>query len=235
MGLIQPVMRTAAFRRSLVAVSAAIASPRNEYYLLRHGESLANVEGVISSSPAVAVDNHGLSVNGKQQAKEAARRFMEFATGRRVAIVSSDFKRARETAEAVSLRFHAQPDPHIWQNGVVLDKRLRERFFGEWDGTSTSNYENVWKEDARDANHTIKSVESVNSVLERTMALVDDLDARLDPAHRWIVLLVAHGDVLQILQTAALGLDATKHREIDHLETATLRKMHPVSDDGGVG
>jgi len=232
--LARPGLRAAAFRRGIVAVSAAIANPRNEYYLLRHGESLANVQGVISSNPAVATKEHGLSESGKLQAKDAARKFMEFATGRHVAIVSSDFTRAKETAQIVSLRFSAQPEAHIFNHGVVLDKRLRERYFGEWDGTSTENYARVWEDDARDADHTVKGVESVNSVLQRTTELVAELDNKLDPNYLWVVLLVAHGDVLQILQTAALGLDPTKHRSIDHLETATLRKLHPMVEDVGV-
>jgi hypothetical protein len=44
---------------------------------------------------------------------------------------------------------------------------------------------------------------------------------------KWKVILVAHGDVLQILQTGfLLHEDASKHRSLDHLETATIRKLY---------
>jgi broad specificity phosphatase PhoE len=43
---------------------------------------------------------------------------------------------------------------------------------------------------------------------------------------RWICILVAHGDVLQITQTGFLRhTDARGHRSLNHLETATLREL----------
>ena len=43
--------------------------------------------------------------------------------------------------------------------------------------------------------------------------------------HYWIIC-VAHGDVLQILQTAFnKNIDPSQHRSIQHLETATLRSL----------
>ena len=41
-----------------------------------------------------------------------------------------------------------------------------------------------------------------------------------------MVVLVAHGDVLQIAQTAFADVDPRTHRSLEHLETATLRKLH---------
>ena len=42
---------------------------------------------------------------------------------------------------------------------------------------------------------------------------------------RWLVLLVAHGDVLQILQSGFAGRDPREHRSLAHLPTATLRAL----------
>ena len=53
----------------------------------------------------------------------------------------------------------------------------------------------------------------------------------------WQVLLVAHGDVLQILQTAFTRVDVRTHRSLPHLETATVRELSfakagkPVSEE----
>ena len=41
----------------------------------------------------------------------------------------------------------------------------------------------------------------------------------------WTVLLVAHGDVLQIAQTAFARADPTQHRDLPHLETAAVREL----------
>lgn len=40
---------------------------KNCYILLRHGESQANVQQIISSSPAIATKQHGLTLKGRDQ------------------------------------------------------------------------------------------------------------------------------------------------------------------------
>ena len=42
-------------------------------------------------------------------------------------------------------------------------------------------------------------------------------------------LLVSHGDALQILLTAFAGLDASTHRDIEHLQTAEIRALRFAS------
>ena len=83
----------------------------------------------------------------------------------------------------------------IHQDQVIVETRLRERWFGEWDGTSDQNYNKVWKEDATDASHTIKGVESVNQVMERTTQCILEWDERLASMYskKCMVILVAHG------------------------------------------
>ena len=43
----------------------------HRYVALRHGQSEANVQGIISSEPSVAVVQHGLSASGRAQAQKA--------------------------------------------------------------------------------------------------------------------------------------------------------------------
>ena len=85
---------------------------------------------------------------------------------------------------------------------------------------------------AIDPNHSEFDVESANSVLERTTKLITELDEQLatddddDDGSIWKCVLVAHGDVLQIMQTGFLQhSDASKHRSLEHLETATIREL----------
>ncbi|KAG7344413.1 histidine phosphatase superfamily branch 1 protein [Nitzschia inconspicua] len=103
-----------------------------------------------------------------------------------------------------------------------MDTRLRERYFGEWDLHSDQHYHDVWKDDATDPSHTVKNVESVWGVTDRATRCVLSWDATLQ--NHWIVC-VAHGDVLQILQTAFSKMDPSQHRSLEHLETATLRPL----------
>jgi len=213
----------------LLSVIAAAGSV--EFFALRHGQSLANVEGIISSSPDVAVHSHGLSLLGWEQAEAAGEDVFQRACrlGAGVALVCSDFKRAKETAQAVHKRVRAA-GMQIWPaEDVALEVLLRERDFGELDGTGTDGYDRVWALDAHDAHHTSYGVESVIAVRERVRQLLLRLseEPSFDTGD-WMVILVAHGDVLQIAQTLFAEIPGEQHRTLDHLETATLRQLGPL-------
>jgi len=237
----------------------------NDYYALRHGQSLANVAGIICSSPAVAVSEYGLSSKGREQALRAGADVVRAyygqdddnddasSTGQRYAdlvILSSDFRRAKETAEAVRSAVLADDDdkpPVLYRDDevAVYDERLRERWFGDYDMTPDSNYEKVWKDDAINPSHSNGGVESANSVMDRVTSCIVEWDSRISKRSRRdveddgadnqqqqqrrrrksMVVCVAHGDVLQILQTAFEKKDASSHRSLPHLETAQLRQL----------
>ena len=210
---------------------------RHRYYALRHGQSLANVAHIISSDPAIATVEHGLSETGWEQVLAAADAVCDEARahGLDVAIISSDFKRAWQTAQSVRAGCLAAGVP-VWPpEDVQPTLALRERSFGELSGGSDDRYDDVWAEDARSAEHVEYGVESIRSVLTRARGVVQHLESSsvLDPNRRWMVVLVAHGDVLQILQTAFARVDVRRHRSLEHLPTATLRALGHVMT--GVG
>lgn len=203
---------------------------KQSFFALRHGQSLANVAKIISSDPQVSTVKHGLSGLGKEQARKAGESFVGSIESaepyRGVAVFSSDFTRARETAAIFADELSKSNVP-IYMGDVILEERLRERYFGELNGDRDDRYQEVWDVDAKDPNHNQFSVEPANSVLERTTRLVTDLDDELGAVGGpWRCILVAHGDVLQIMQTGFLKHDdAARHRSLDHLETATIRKL----------
>ena len=201
----------------------------HRYVALRHGESEANVQGIISSEPSVAVVQHGLSAAGREQAQQACVALVELAraSGCGLAIVTSDFKRALETAQAVHEAAELAGVPRWPPQAPHVEVRLRERFFGELNGGSDANYGRVWAEDAVSAQHEAFGVESVDSVVARTGELLGDLDSTAAlREQKWLVCLVAHGDVLQIMQCAHFEQqDPRLHRQLEHLPTATPREL----------
>lgn len=217
------------------------ATLRNKYYALRHGQSQANVAKVIASSPAVACSQYGLSPMGVIQARQAGLDVVQCYLKLQeadvplsgICLLSSDLLRARETADAVAsaIKDHNERDAflpiRLFNDNVILETRLRERDFGEWDLTSDANYENVWKDDAIDPSHTRRGVESVNSVMNRVSDCVLDWESRLE---NHMVVCIAHGDVLQIMQTCFAKIDGSKHRTLEHLETASLRQLELIVD-----
>ncbi len=181
---------------------------KNHYYLMRHGQSEANVQGIIVSDPAVGVEGFGLTDTGKAQAHEGIRS----AGISPVRIISSDFKRARQTAEIAS---------QLTGTELRLDARLRERFFGSYNGQSDEHYARVWEKDARNLTPGM-NVELPDSVLSRAL----DVIAECEQAVQGTVLLVAHGDVCQILLAWAAGRAASEHRSLPHMQTAEIRRLN---------
>lgn len=108
----------------------------------------------------------------------------------------------------------------------VLD--LRERFFGEFEMQTPSDdlYTTVWNQDAVDPFHQMFGVESVATVTQRTTGVVrsEEQKAEEEGAETFLIL-VSHGDALQILQTAMRGWSGDQHRQLEHLNTASWREV----------
>jgi len=190
---------------------------RNTYFALRHGRSLANEAGIIISDPASGVPGYGLSEDGSRDARARlapASLAAQGLTPAATVVLSSDFRRARETAEVLCEEGSLAPP--------ALDPRLRERGFGSLEGGSNTAYERVWEADLLAADAAILGCEPVAAVRARLLALVLEVDAAHEGKR---VVLVSHGDPLQILATAFLGLPANGHRSLPHLDTAELRRL----------
>lgn len=176
---------------------------------MRHGQSEANVQGIIVSDPAAGVQSFGLTDTGRAQALDSIR-----ATGISVAaIISSDFKRARQTAEIAQ---------ELLKKPLTLDARLRERFFGSYNGQSDELYKEVWEKDAANLPPGM-NVELPESVLSRTLELIAECEEKSEDS----ILLVAHGDVCQILLAWGAGRPAAEHRSLPHMKTAEIRLLNP--------
>lgn len=192
------------------------AALNNTYLALRHGQSLANVRGLIVSHPDNGLENFGLSREGREQVRQAVTaRAGSGGLNRKTAIFSSDFLRTRHTAQ-IAARVLGCTVP------VTFTPQLRERCFGTWELTGSDNYQRVWADDARGETAPHTRVESADQVLARALALVKTVEAACTGK---TVLLVSHGDTLQILMTWFAGYPPHRHRELPHLETAEVRNL----------
>lgn len=190
--------------------------PPARFLVMRHGESEANVAGLVCSDPEVGIPRYGLTARGREQVR--ARCEGEALLREVTRIHASDFRRARETAELVGeLRGVAAP--------LVLEPDLRERFFGVFEGKDSASYDEVWRRDRETPGDPGDGIEPVSRVLARAGGLV----RRLAGAHPGeTVLLVCHGDVAQILLAASHGHPPHAHRDVPHLETAGVRELGPA-------
>lgn len=192
---------------------------RNRYFALRHGISVANEEGIIISHPENALAGWGLSERGAAECRRlfAPERVAEHGFSPAGTVVyTSDFKRAAETA-AIFCERNALPPP-------LTDPRLRERNFGRLEKRSIDAYDLVWERDARDENNDFEGCESTAQLAARLKALLAELESRWQGKR---IVLVSHGDPLQVLQTILLGLRCNQHRTLPHLGNAELRPIEP--------
>ncbi len=180
---------------------------RNRYLFMRHGHSLANQQRVIVSSPGRGVENFGLSEHGEQQLAQLVADWQWPVPTR---VVHSDFLRTTQTAAHVAARFELVPS---------VDTRLRERNFGELEGLGDELYPSVWALDAEDAEHQHHGVEALSRVASRMQAVIGDWEQQVSGE---VILLVSHGDPLQILLTALAGKPLTSHREQTPLAPASI-------------
>jgi broad specificity phosphatase PhoE len=212
-------------------------STHNMYYLLRHGQSTANVDEVISSDRfrLAYSDKHGLTDIGYQQGKDSASNLLDCIESQisqqeladhetplqhRLIMISSPFARARQTALACFNGLKESKDrldllsldldPSICMNDLLV-----ERYFGKLDNEAIYTYAYVWPLDKFNVTHTAFGVESVAAVATRFHRLVRQLEARFHPARDDgivssvfnHIVLVSHADVLQIAQLYAVGVE----------------------------
>ena len=165
--------------------------------LLRHGQTEYN-----AGSRMQGQLDTDLSDLGRMQAVAAAE---VLAKRQPLLIVSSDLRRALDTAMALSERAGLP---------VSVDTRLRETHLGDWQGMTHLEVDALapgarlaWRDDARWAPH---GGESRIDVAERSLPVVADLVASqaewgVDEADRPVVL-VAHGGLIAALTAALLRL-----------------------------
>ncbi|EXX91293.1 phosphoglycerate kinase [Paenibacillus darwinianus] len=156
--------------------------------LIRHGKTDWNALGRIQGQTDIP-----LNEEGKRQAEALALRLS--GEGRQWdAIVSSDLRRAGATAAIIAARLGIPRLPS--------DPRLRERFFGEVEGTTEEERLLRWGPDWRKADAGQESDESVQA---RSLAFVQEmLTANRHPR----LLVVSHGSLLaQLLRGMCDKLD----------------------------
>lgn len=184
----------------------------NHYYLMRHGESLANRRGLIVSAPENAMHNYGLTTKGAEQVLQTA---LNTRLDRSTIIVSSDFQRAAETADIV----HSVID---CENDIIAEQRLRERSFGDWELQDYKHYESIWAQDQSNPTQMKGNVETVQHTLERALSAIEDLETQYIDKN---ILLVSHGDVLQILLAHYHNINTRFHRSLSGIRNADIRSL----------
>lgn len=160
--------------------------PRNFLYL-RHGQTEWNRQGRMQGATDIPLND-----TGRGQARDAAQRLVDTHIDR---IIASPMLRAAETADIVAATKNLP---------VTHDERLKERYFGAFDGLLLSEIRekhgvgdgvSIWSLNSPEA-------EPLSSALGRTMESLCEHLADSDDS----VLFVAHGALFTLLTEHLFGV-----------------------------
>jgi probable phosphoglycerate mutase len=154
----------------------------------RHGQTGWNATGRVQGHENVDLDEVG-----RRQASEAAPRLAELAPD---LIVASDLLRATRTAE---------PLADLTGLAVRTDARLRERYFGPWQGLTGAEIREQYPDDARrwtDETITNPEIETVDDMAKRVLAAFRDV---IDEVGDGTAVLVTHGGTARVGCAGLLG------------------------------
>lgn len=194
-----------------------LSNLKNTYFGLRHGESEANVAGLIVAGEQARVE-YGLTEKGKKQVADAVTQAKEQGLlNNQTIILTSPLKRAYETAVEAANALGVPVE------NILTEERLRERSFGTFEGQSHDAYkEIIWPADILQKEHE-HGVESTQDVRVRLLELVEELESKYEGEN---ILFVSHGDTLQILETWFENLPSSHHRSLPHLQNAEIRQYN---------
>jgi isoleucyl-tRNA synthetase len=172
---------------------------QNEYFVLRHAESLKNIRGISSCWPEK--NPFPLTEKGKRQAKAAAKTLKNKKID---LIFSSDLLRARQTAEIVAKELGLT---------VKLDKRLREESVGVLNGRPIKEVGRFWDPDKkfspidyykRKFEVSPKGGENYIGVEKRMLNFVKDMEEKYPGKN---ILIVSHERPITLLEKMIYGYD----------------------------
>lgn len=158
------------------------------FYIVRHAEAENNVKEIIGA-------NSDLTEKGRMQAKTIANKFSKISFD---AIFTSDLDRAKHTAEIIADK--------LVNKSVIIDKNLRERNYGKYEGKSMEKY----REETKDVLNLMKNMPDNELLKFRRYKCFETDEELMDRfvksikrhASRYVdgkVLIVTHGLVMRTL------------------------------------
>ena len=208
------------------------------YVCIRHGESKANVAGLIISDNKNGCNGYGLTMLGNEQSIKCGKQLNQFIQSNNFNINNcyiyySDFMRTKETAHNISdVIFSKYKDNYAFKNKHYNENiLLRERYFGNFNNTTSKNYELVWKQDIIDGcsnnSNNIESTEMVVNRLKKFLSFVETNDNILEGS---LIILVTHGDVCTLLQSIFEGIShKLHHKQCSPVNNCEIRDLSNIA------
>ena len=186
---------------SLEELQQYVLKSENQYYVVRHGESVSNVEGFLNG--AVGVEN-GVTEKGMEKVVAAAKDLPADIDY----IFYSPLQRTKETALMI------QKTIGLSSEQLIEDERIRESGMGELEGKPNNKKEEIFASPEAEylGNHV--GMENLQDVRKRMGDFLYDIESTY---HGKKILIVSHGDPLCMLESVAKGLEMKESLKVfDH-------------------
>ncbi|MEN9524432.1 MAG: hypothetical protein RL536_501, partial [Candidatus Parcubacteria bacterium] len=186
-------------RKVVGSVAEISEKPRNNYSVMRHGEAGNNVEAVLNSKDK---EIFNLTDDGE----EFVRRSADLYKGTKIDLVLiSPFARTRQTAKIVQKAWGLSDDK------IIIDERLHEVNFGEYDGKKVSEFAKNFPFEDR-FNKMPVGAEKYGDVKKRMGDFLYDIDQKYSGQN---ILIISHATPIMMLLSAAQGLDSHSSIRLD--------------------
>lgn len=183
---------------SIDAIKARTKKSGNKYYAMRHGYGQHMEAGVVSSFDH---DSYNLTDAGRESVAAAADQLKPRGITK---IFTSPLIRTRETAKIVAEKLG------IHEDAIVVDHRLREYDFGEWEGKPWQEYV-----DYREKNvPRYDTMLGGSSLLETKKRFADFIYAIEADFANENILIITHGIFFETMPAIVEGADQKRATEI---------------------
>jgi broad specificity phosphatase PhoE len=148
-------------------------------YVIRHGQTEWNKNGIIQGQQDIELNETGI-----EQARNQIKIFNEYNFD---LIISSTLKRAQKTAQIINSEKNVD---------IIYDDRLRERNFGDYEGTP-SNFD---EDPIYNLKTNIKenNIETAQELYNRVSEILDEIKEKYNDKK---ILLVTHGGTTRAIET----------------------------------
>lgn len=171
--------------------------PRTQLILIRHSESVWNLEGKFQGHR-----DSPLTKTGIAQARAVAQRLSSVSFA---ALYSSDLGRAHNTSKIIAESCSCH---------TIVDERLRERNLGIFEGLSREELQSVYPDEYRSYKNAGPDyvIPNGESARQRFARIVQCLEELAEKHYGETIVVVSHGGVLESLFRHAVGIPLEAER-----------------------
>ena len=186
---------------------------RNNYFLVRHGQSETNAKGGTISSDIKASDP--LTSLGEKQIKKAAKSLRKNKID---LIISSPFSRAKQTAEMIAKEIG-------YAGEIIENPKIGEMRVENWHGKSWEEYQAQFSNMRDRFRKDIGPAENYEGARARVAAFMYEIDSKHQGKN---ILIVGHGAPLTLIDLSSKGysvLEMADHYYENDFENGEVREI----------